>query len=64
MRILTKAQAEFTRLVLQKIDRRSKVIKKHQKKLDEDLHRKKVWLERDGFDILSLIDGRHEEPEE
>ena len=40
------------------------MIKKHQKKLDEDLQRKKVWLERENFDILSLINGRHEEPEE
>ena len=43
--MLSKAQADFTQLMLQKIDRRSKAIKKHTKKLDDDLQRKKIWLE-------------------
>lgn len=55
MKLLSNAQAGFIQLELQKIDRRSKPIKKQTTVLDEALRRKRIQLEKDGWDILSLL---------
>ncbi len=54
MKILSKCQAKFIQLVLQKIDRRSKPIKKQEKWLTRNLENKKIFLEEENWDILSL----------
>ena len=42
-------------VTLQKIDRRSKPIKKQSKLVGEQLKRKKIYLEEENFDILALL---------
>lgn len=55
MKLLTKFQATMMQVVLQKIDRRSKPIKKQTKITSESLKKKKIFLEKENFDILSLL---------
>ena len=54
MKTLSKCQAKFIQLVLQKIDRRSKPIKKQERWLSKSLQSKKIFLEEENWDILSL----------
>ena len=42
-------------VTLQKIDRRSKPIKKHSKLTEECLFKKGIFLEDEDFDILGLL---------
>ncbi len=45
-------------MVLQKIDRRSKPIKKQEKLVNENLKRKRIFLEQENFDILSVLNSQ------
>jgi len=42
-------------VILQKIDRRSKPIKKQEKVVNHNLKKKKIYLEEENFDILTLL---------
>jgi hypothetical protein len=42
-------------VVLQKIDRRSKPIKKQEKIINNNLKKRNVFLEEENFDILTLL---------
>ena len=55
MKLLTRCQANFMQVVLQKIDRRSKPIKKQEKILNHNLKKKSLFLEEENFDILTLL---------
>ena len=55
MRALTDCQMQFIRVVFQKIDRKSKPIKKQEKIVTENLKRKRIFLEEENFDILSVL---------
>jgi hypothetical protein len=49
----------FIRVVFQKIDRKSKPIKKQEKLVSENLKRKRIFLEEENFDILSVLHSSH-----
>ena len=55
MKQLTKCQANFIQVLFQKIDRRSKPIKKQEKELNDNLKRKNIYLDQEGWDILNLL---------
>ena len=55
MKMLSRCQANFIQIILQKIDRRSKPIKKQEKELNQHLRRKKIYLDEEGWDILNLL---------
>lgn len=55
MKLLTKCQTNFMQVILQKIDRRSKPIKKQEKVVNHNLKKKKIYLEEENFDILTLL---------
>ena len=55
MSMLTKFQATMMQVVLQKIDRRSKPIRKQTKIVTNSLHEKQIHLEEEDFDILQLL---------
>lgn len=55
MRMLTKCQTNFMQVILQKIDRRSKPIKKQEKIISGNLKKRNVYLEEENFDILTLL---------
>lgn len=55
MKMLTKFQATMMQVVLQKIDRRSKPIRKQTKIVTESLHKKQIYLEEENFNILQLL---------
>ena len=42
-------------ILLQKISRRSKVIRKQEKLVNDNLKRKRIYLERDRFDLMSVL---------
>lgn len=42
-------------VLLQKISRKSKVIRKQEKIVNENLKRKRIYLEREGFDVMSVL---------
>ena len=42
-------------ILLQKISRRSKVIRKQEKVVNENLKRKRIYLERERFDLMSVL---------
>ena len=42
-------------VVLQKVDRRSKPIKKQEKIVNKNLQKKQIFLEEENFDILRLL---------
>ena len=46
-------------MAFQKIDRRSKPIKKHEKYISESLNRKEIFLDLETFDILTLLQRHH-----
>jgi hypothetical protein len=49
----------FMRVVFQKIDRKSKPIKKEEKIVHENLKRKRIFLDSENFDILSVLHNSH-----
>lgn len=49
----------FIKVVFQKIDRKSKPIKKQEKLVSENLKRKRIMLEEENFDILSVLHNSH-----
>jgi len=53
--MLSKFQTTMMQVMLQKIDRKSKPIRKQTKLTAESLHKKKIFLEQEGFDILGLL---------
>ena len=55
MKLLTKCQANFIQVIFQKIDRRSKPIRKQEKIVNQNLKKKNIYLEEENFDILSLL---------
>lgn len=55
MRALSKCQMNFIRVVFQKIDRKSKPIKKEEKIVCDNLKRKRIFLDAENFDILSVL---------
>lgn len=55
MNLLTKFQATMMQVVLQKIDRRSKPIRKQTKIVTNSLNKKQIHLEEENFDILQLL---------
>jgi hypothetical protein len=59
MRALSKCQMNFMRVVFQKIDRKSKPIKKEEKIVHENLKRKRIHLDSENFDILSVLHNSH-----
>jgi hypothetical protein len=42
-------------VLLQKIDRRSKPIKKQEKLVSANLKRKRIYLEMENFDIINVL---------
>lgn len=42
-------------ILLQKISRRSKVIRKQEKIVNENLKRKRIYLEKSNFDLMSIL---------
>jgi hypothetical protein len=59
MRALNNCQMNFIKVVFQKIDRKSKPIKKQEKLVSENLKRKRIYLEEENFDILSVLHSSH-----
>ena len=55
MKQLSRCQANFMQVLFQKIDRRSRPIKKQDKEISDNLKRKNIFLEQDGWDILNLL---------
>jgi hypothetical protein len=55
MKLLAKCQTNSIQSTLQKIDRKSKPIKKYEKVVNESLLRKNIFLEQENFDILTLL---------
>lgn len=55
VKLLTRFQATLMQAVLQKIDRKSKPIRKQTKVVNECLLKKKIFLEQENFDILTLL---------
>ena len=53
--MLSKFQTTMMQVMLQKIDRKSKPIRKQTKLTAESLHKKKIFLEQENFDILGLL---------
>ncbi len=52
---LVVCQANFMQVLLQKIDRRSKPIKKQEKIVRANLKRKRIYLEMENFDIINVL---------
>jgi hypothetical protein len=59
MRALTQCQMNFIKVVFQKIDRKSKPIKKQERIVCENLKKKRIFLEQENFDILSVLHSSH-----
>lgn len=55
MRLFTQCQYKFIELSLFGISQRSKLIKKKEKAVHENLKRKRIFLEQEGFDIRSFL---------
>lgn len=55
MRNLVVCQANFMQVLLQKIDRRSKPIKKHEATVSANLKRKRILLENENFDLVGVL---------
>ena len=55
MQSLAICQMNMMQILLQKISRRSKVIRKQEKLVNDNLKRKRIYLERDRFDLLSVL---------
>jgi hypothetical protein len=52
---LALCQINFMQVLLQKIDRKSKPIKKQERQVDRNLRRKRIFLENEHFDIMKIL---------
>ena len=52
---LAVCQMNMMQLLLQKISRRSKAIRKQEKIVNDNLKRKRIYLEKDKFDLMTVI---------
>ncbi len=52
---LVVCQANFMQVLLQKIDRRSRPIKKQERHINANLKRKRIYLEKENFDIIGVL---------
>ena len=48
-------QANFMQVLLRKIDRRSKLIKKQEHTVSQNLKKKRIFLEEENFDIMTIL---------
>ena len=55
MQNLALCQMNFMQILLQKISRRSKVIHKQEKIVNDNLKRKRIYLEKDKFDLMHVL---------
>lgn len=55
MQSLALCQMNMMQILLQKISRRSKVIRKQEKVVNDNLKRKRIYLERERFDLMSVL---------
>ena len=55
MHSLALCQINMMQVLLQKISRKSKTIKKQEKIVNDNLKRKRIYLEREQFDIMSVL---------
>jgi len=55
MNSLALCQINMMQVLLQKISRKSKVIRKQEKIVHENLKRKRIYLDREKFDIMSVL---------
>ena len=55
MQNLAVCQMNMMQILLQKISRRSKVIRKQEKVVNDNLKRKRIYLEREKFDLMGVI---------
>ena len=55
MHSLALCQINMMQVLLQKISRKSKTIKKQEKIVNDNLKRKRIHLEREKFDIMSVL---------
>ena len=55
MRGLAICQMNMMQILLQKVSRRSKVIRKQEKIVNDNLKRKRIYLEREKFDLMSVL---------
>jgi len=55
MNSLGVCQMNMMQILLQKISRKSKVIRKQEKIVNENLKRKRIYLERENFDLMSVL---------
>ena len=55
MQGLAVCQMNMMQILLQKISRRSKVIRKQEKIVNDNLKRKRIYLEKDKFDLMSVL---------
>lgn len=52
---LTVCQTNFMQVLLLKIDRRSKPIRKQERLVSHNLKRKRILLDHENFDIISIL---------
>jgi len=52
---LTICQANFMQVLLQKIDNRSRPIRKHERIISHNLKKKRILLDQENFDIISIL---------
>lgn len=55
MQSLAMCQMNMMQILLQKISRKSKVIRKQEKIVNDNLKRKRIFLERERFDLMSVL---------
>lgn len=55
MHSLALCQVNMMQVLLQKISRKSKVIRKQEKIVNENLKRKRIYMEKEGFDIMGVL---------
>ena len=55
MQSLALCQMNMMQILLQKISRKSKVIRKQEKIVNDNLKRKRIYLERERFDLMSVL---------
>lgn len=63
MQGLAVCQMNMMQIMLQKISRRSKVIRKQEKVVNDNLKRKRIYLEKEKFDLMSVLRKSMEAPE-
>jgi len=55
MKSLAQCQVNFMQVLLQKTHRRSKPIKKQEKIINQNLKRKRIFLDKENFDIVGVL---------